>query len=92
MEVKKQRLKILQDRLLLQATRYSAAMVGSTHRVLVTGPSKKNPDQWAGRTECNRVINFDGPKNLQGQFVNIDVTEAQPNSLRGHLVSETACV
>lgn len=93
MEVKKQRLKILQDRLLLQATRYSAAMVGSTHRVLVTGPSKKNPEQWAGRTECNRVINFDGPKNLQGQFVNIDVTEAQPNSLRGRLVThEPACV
>jgi tRNA-2-methylthio-N6-dimethylallyladenosine synthase len=93
MEVKKKRLKILQDRLLLQATRYSAAMVGSTHRVLVTGPSKKNPEQWAGRTECNRVINFDGPKNLQGQFVNIDVTEAQPNSLRGRLVThEPACV
>ncbi len=91
MEIKKQRLKILQDRLLLQATRYSAAMVGSTHRVLVTGPSKKNPEQWAGRTECNRVINFEGPKNLQGQFVEIDVTEAQPNSLRGRLVTESVC-
>ncbi|MDX2345832.1 MAG: tRNA (N6-isopentenyl adenosine(37)-C2)-methylthiotransferase MiaB [Legionella sp.] len=96
MEVKKQRLKILQDRLLLQATRYSAAMVGSTHRVLVTGASKKNPDQWAGRTECNRVINFDGPKDLKGQFVEIHVTEAQPNSLRGRLITTTkiepACV
>lgn len=92
MDIKKQRLKILQDRLLLQATRYSAAMVGGTHRVLVTGPSKKNPEQWAGRTECNRVINFDGPDNLQGQFVNIHVTEAQPNSLRGRLVDELLCV
>ena len=92
MAVKKQRLKILQDRLLLQATRYSAAMVGNTHRVLVTGPSKKNPEQWAGRTECNRVINFDGPKGLQGQFVEIDVTEAQPNSLRGRLITESICV
>ncbi|MDF1677495.1 MAG: tRNA (N6-isopentenyl adenosine(37)-C2)-methylthiotransferase MiaB [Legionellaceae bacterium] len=92
MEVKKQRLKILQDRLLLQATRYSAAMVGGTHRVLVTGPSKKNPAQWAGRTECNRVVNFDGPAHLQGQFVEIEVTDAQPNSLRGRLVAESACV
>ncbi len=92
MEVKKQRLKLLQDRLLLQATRYSAAMVGGTHRVLVTGPSKKNPAQWAGRTECNRVVNFDGPTHLQGQFVEIEVTDAQPNSLRGRLVAESACV
>ncbi len=92
MEVKKQRLKILQDRLLLQASRYSAAMVGGTHRVLVTGPSKKDPNQWAGRTECNRVVNFDGPAGLQGQFVDIEVTDAQPNSLRGRLVAESLCV
>ena len=90
MDVKKQRLKILQDRLLLQASRYSASMVGSTERVLVTGPSKKNPEQWAGRTECNRVINFDGPVSLQGQFVDIHVTEALPNSLRGRMIRETA--
>jgi tRNA-2-methylthio-N6-dimethylallyladenosine synthase len=90
MEVKKQRLKILQDRLLLQATRYSASMVGSTQRILVTGPSKKNPAQWAGRTECNRVINFDGPADLQGQFVDIHITESLPNSLRGRMISETA--
>ncbi len=90
MDVKKKRLKILQDRLLLQASRYSASMVGNTERVLVTGPSKKNPEQWAGRTECNRVINFDGPEGLQGQFVDIYVTEALPNSLRGRLVHENA--
>lgn len=88
MEVKKQRLQILQNRLLLQSTRYSAAMVGSTQRVLVIGPSKKDPGQWAGRTECNRVINFDGPRGLQGTFVNIHVTEALPNSLRGRLMTE----
>lgn len=88
MEVKKQRLKILQDRILLQASRYSEAMVGSTQRILVTGPSKKDPAQWAGRTECNRVVNFEGPLDLQGQFINIHITEAQPNSLRGRLLAE----
>ncbi len=86
MEVKKQRLKVLQDRLLLQASRYSQAMIGTTQRILVTGPSKKDEAQWAGRTECNRVVNFDGPEGLQGQFVNIHITEALPNSLRGRLV------
>ena len=89
MEVKKQRLQILQNRLLLQSTRYSAAMVGSIQRVLITGPSKKDPAQWAGRTECNRVINFDGPEGLQGTFVDIHVTEALPNSLRGRLITES---
>lgn len=84
-EVKKQRLKILQDRLLLQAAHYSQALINTTQRVLVTGPSKKDPAQWAGRTECNRVVNFDGPTDLQGQFVYIDISEAQPNSLRGRL-------
>jgi tRNA-2-methylthio-N6-dimethylallyladenosine synthase len=88
MTVKKQRLKILQDRLLLQASRYSQAMVGSTQRILVTGFSKKSKEQLAGRTECNRVINFDGSPELQGQFVNMLITEAQPNSLRGHIVDD----
>ena len=88
MEVKKQRLKILQDRLLLQASRYSHAMIGSTQRILVTGLSKKSAQQLAGRTECNRVINFDGPPELQGQFVMMQITEAQPNSLRGRVVDD----
>lgn len=88
MEVKKQRLKILQNRLVLQASRYSEAMVGSKQRILVVKPSKKNPNQLAGRTECNRVVNFDGPSDLLGQFVTIQVTEAQPNSLRGRLLAE----
>jgi tRNA-2-methylthio-N6-dimethylallyladenosine synthase len=86
MEVKKLRLKILQDRLLLQASRYSHAMVGSTQRILVTGVSKKDTQQLAGRTECNRVVNFDGPSEMIGQFVHTLITEAQPNSLRGRLV------
>ena len=88
MEVKKKRLKILQDRLLLQVARYSEAMIGTTQRILVTGLSKKSTKQLAGRTECNRVVNFDGPADLQGQFVTIQITEAQPNSLRGRLIND----
>lgn len=92
MDVKKHRLKILQDRLLLQASQYSESMVNTTQRVLVTGLSKKNAQQLAGRTECNRVVNFDGPTSLIGQFTNLHITEAQPNSLRGRLMDELATV
>lgn len=86
-EVKKHRLKILQDRLLLQASRYSQALIGSQQRVLVTGVSKKDAQQLAGRTECNRVVNFDGDASLIGQFIQIAITEAQPNSLRGRITA-----
>ena len=88
MEVKKQRLQLLQHRLVTQALRYSQWMINTTARLLVTGPSKKNPAQLAGRTECNRVINFDGPADLIGRFVQVQVTDALPNSLRGRLLSD----
>lgn len=87
LEVKKQRLSQLQERLLWQASQYSQAMIGRTERVLVTGPSKKDPKQWAGRTECNRVVNFDGPENIQGLFVDVLITDAQPNSLRARFLT-----
>lgn len=87
MEVKKQRLQILQNRLVLQASRYSQSMVGSTQKILVTGHSKKDPQQLSGRTECNRVMNFDGPAHLIGQFVEVQINDALPNSLRGRLMS-----
>lgn len=90
MEAKKKRLQLLQNRLNLQVARYSESMVGSTQSVLVTGYSKKNKQQLAGRTECNRVVNFDGPDNLIGQFVNVTITEALPNSMRARLV-EVEC-
>jgi tRNA-2-methylthio-N6-dimethylallyladenosine synthase len=86
LEIKKQRLQILQNRLLLQASRYSQSMIGSTQRILVTGHAKKNSEQLSGRTECNRVVNFDGPTHLIGQFANIHITDALPNSLRGRLI------
>lgn len=85
MAVKKQRLSILQERLNLNAMRYSQALIGSTQRILVTGVSKKSATQLAGRTECNRVINFSGPQNLIGQFIHVHITDAQPNSLRGRV-------
>jgi tRNA-2-methylthio-N6-dimethylallyladenosine synthase len=92
MDVKKQRLQILQTRLLQQAQKHGQSLIGTTQRVLVVGPAKKNPEQWAARTECNRVVNFDGPKGLQGQMVHIHITESLPNSLRGRLIEESAHV
>lgn len=85
MDVKKHRLSILQERLGMQAMRYSQALIGSTQRLLITGASKKSSTQLAGRTECNRVVNFSGPAELIGQFVDVLITDAQPNSLRGRL-------
>lgn len=92
MEVKKQRLKVLQDRLLLQVGRYSQAMIGSTQRLLVTGASKKDANQLAGRTECNRVVNFDGEASLIGQFIYVEITDTQPNSLRARIKSTTDAI
>lgn len=89
MEVKKQRLQILQSRLTQQAQKHSQSLIGSTQRILVTGRAKKNASQWAGRTECNRVVNFDGPDHLQGQMVNVLISESLPNSLRGRLIEES---
>jgi tRNA-2-methylthio-N6-dimethylallyladenosine synthase len=83
---KKQRLQILQTRINQHAQQISQRMVGHTHTILVTGVSKKDPGQLQGRTENNRVVNFpaDDPS-LIGQFVQVDVIEALPNSLRGIL-------
>ena len=87
-EVKKQRLKILQDRINQQSMAISRRMVGNTERVLVTGYSKKDPGQLSGRTENNRVVNFRCDNaDLIGKFTDISIQEALPNSLRGELVS-----
>ena len=84
---KKARLAILQARLREQASRIAEAMVGTTQRVLVTGRAVKDPSQLAGRTENNRVVNFAGPEALLGQFANVEISEALPNSLRGRYVA-----
>ncbi len=86
MAVKKERLARLQALIIRQAAAISERMVGSTQRVLVDRPSRKDPRQMSGRTENNRVVNFDGDASLIGQFANVRITEALPNSLRGRLV------
>ena len=87
--VKHQRLARLQALLNANAQRYSAGMVGSVQSVLVEGPSKKNPQELSGRTENNRTVNFPGPASLRGRFVDVTITAALSNSLRGRL-TETA--
>ncbi len=95
-EVKQQRLYLLQQRLNAQARAISESMVGSTQRVLVERPAKRNPQQLAGRTDNNRWVNFDGPAAdsshgphaLINRFADVIITEAMPNSLRGRLVAE----
>ncbi len=82
-ETKKERLKRLQDRILQQASQISRKMVGTTQSVLVEGHSRKSDDELSGRTENNRVVNFPGPESLIGHFVDVSVTEALNNSLRG---------
>lgn len=88
MAVKKERLQILQGRIAQQAQAISRRMVGSNQRVLVTGVSKKDPGQLAGRTENNRVVNFScTDQSLIGEFTEVSIIEALPNSLRGVLVN-----
>lgn len=87
-DVKKARLARLQARINEQAAAISATMCGTTQRVLVERESRKDASQMAGRTENNRVVNFDGASHLIGQFVNLRITEALPNSLRGVLIKD----
>jgi tRNA-2-methylthio-N6-dimethylallyladenosine synthase len=81
--VKKQRLARLQALIEAQAQAISHDMTGTVQRILVDRPARKDPRQLAGRTENNRVVNFDGPLQLLGHFVDVRITEALPNSLRG---------
>jgi tRNA-2-methylthio-N6-dimethylallyladenosine synthase len=83
--VKQRRLELLQQRLNALAAARSLRLVGTRQRVLVERPSRRDGRQLAGRTECNRWVNFDGPQSLIGQFADLIITEAMPNSLRGRL-------
>lgn len=87
--VKKQRLATLQAKINANTAAYSLAMVGSTQRILVERKSKKDADELAGRTENNRVVNFAGPSELIGQFIDVVITDAMPNSLRGRLADNS---
>ena len=84
-EVKQQRLVRLQAQLDAQGLRISRALVGTVQRVLVERHAKKDSRELAGRTECNRWVNFGGPASLLQRFVDVVVTEARPHSLRGRL-------
>ena len=71
--------------------RYSQALVGTRQKILVEGPSRKDPSELMGRTECNRIVNFAaGPTQalrdrLVGQLIDVTITTAYPHSLRGEL-------
>jgi tRNA-2-methylthio-N6-dimethylallyladenosine synthase len=84
-DVKLQRLQRLQARIAEQATAIARAMVGTTQRVLVEGPSRRDANELMGRTENNRIVNFAAPPRLVGQMVDVVITEAYPNSLRGRV-------
>lgn len=87
MSVKKERLALLQQRLNQQAHAHARRMLNTTQRILVEGPSKKDPMQLSGRTVNNRIVNFDGQPKMIGQFVDVVITEVLPNSLRGTLAN-----
>jgi len=85
-EEKSERLQRLQQQLDRQASAISAAMVGTTQRVLVEGPARKNPAELAGRTGNNRVVNFPGAAALHHSYVDVRITAALSHSLRGEPV------
>ncbi|MEN1396611.1 TRAM domain-containing protein, partial [Pseudomonas aeruginosa] len=81
-EEKKQRLYILQERINQQAMAWSRRMLGTTQRILVEGTSRKSIMELSGRTENNRVVNFEGTPDMIGKFVDVEITDVYPNSLR----------
>ena len=87
--VKLDRLQRLQALIADQARRISRGMVHSSQRVLVERRARRGEGLIAGRTGNNRWVNFDGPVSLIGQFVDVAITEALPNSLRGRLLPES---
>ena len=82
----KHRLYLLQQRINNQAAQFSRAMLGTEQRVLVEGPSKKDIMELTGRTETNRIVNFQGTPEMIGKFVDIKITDVFTNSLRGEVV------
>ncbi|MFZ6819742.1 tRNA (N6-isopentenyl adenosine(37)-C2)-methylthiotransferase MiaB [Undibacterium sp. Ji22W] len=84
--LKLKRLQFLQSVIDANTKKYSNAMIGTIQRILVEGPSVKDPNELQGRTENNRVVNFAGGKELIGTLVNTRVTESYNYSLRGELV------
>jgi tRNA-2-methylthio-N6-dimethylallyladenosine synthase len=92
-DVKLRRLQQLQAALEANVRRIGASRVGTVQRILVEGPSKKNAAELMGRTECNRIVNFDGGPHagrLVGQMIDVRITQALPHSLRGEVAVRDA--
>ncbi len=87
--VKHARLERLQSHVTAHAATISAAMIGSVQRVLVEGPSRKDANELTGKTENMRSVNFSGHLRLVGQFVDVLITEAMSNSLRGRVMVDS---
>jgi tRNA-2-methylthio-N6-dimethylallyladenosine synthase len=88
--VKQARLATLQSRLDEQVRAISASRAGTVQRILVEGPSRKNSQELMGRTECNRVVNFEGHPRLIGQMVDVQITQAMQRALRGQVLGAQA--
>jgi tRNA-2-methylthio-N6-dimethylallyladenosine synthase len=89
-KVKKERLYELQQQINTQAMRHARQMLNTEQRILVEGPSRKNIMELRGRTENNRIVNFEGSAELIGQFVDVNIIDVFTNSLRGELVRTEA--
>ncbi|MCC4801123.1 tRNA (N6-isopentenyl adenosine(37)-C2)-methylthiotransferase MiaB [Enterovibrio norvegicus] len=85
-QVKKERLYELQQQINAQTMIFARQMLDTEQRILVEGPSRKNLMELRGRTENNRVVNFEGSVDLIGQFVDVKITNVLTNSLRGELI------
>lgn len=88
-DVKKDRLKLIQEQLLEQEAAHSQAMLGSTQRILVERVAERVDGELKGRTENNRSVVFVGDQSLLGKFVDVNITEAYSNSLRGELLADS---
>jgi len=86
-EAKLERLARLNALIEAQARAAAEAKVGTVQRVLVEGRSRKRPDELAGRTACNRVVNFAGDGTLVHRYAEVRITAVAPHSLRGELVA-----
>jgi tRNA-2-methylthio-N6-dimethylallyladenosine synthase len=86
-DVKLKRLQVLQAVIDGNAKRIGDAMVGGIQRLLVEGPSRKNQLELAGRTECNRTVNFKGHPRLIGQLMDVRITESFSHTLRGEVLT-----
>ncbi|WP_082548618.1 tRNA (N6-isopentenyl adenosine(37)-C2)-methylthiotransferase MiaB [Rhizobacter sp. Root404] len=87
---KMKRLHALQKAITASAFAISQSRLGTVQRLLVEGPSRKDPTELAGRTECNRMVNFKGATRLIGQMVDVTITEANSHSLRGEVLQRQA--